>query len=302
VTTVEPAVWDLDVLDPWRPCPGGVYADAHVEVVARPGPPPRRELHMVRTPHFDLRHVGPRLAITHRVPASAVDDDLAGLLADELFSPGWVRGQELFERIFTGVVLTSAPTPLEAWSLFYRNTLALVSSCLTVPRGSGTVADYAPVYAAVERLLADGDVLELGSCFGFLSLRLAAAGRRVLATDLDPGTVGVLAQVAPRLGIALSVGVADAVRTGLPDASADNVLAVHLLEHLPPERGDRVLEEMLRLARRRVVLAVPLEEVADETWGHVRTVSLGDLDRWGSRSGRPYAVAEDHGGWLVIEA
>lgn len=93
----------------------------------------------------------------------------------------------------------------------------------------------------------------------------------------------------------------DAARTQWPDGAADNVLAVHLLEHLEPDHGDRVLEEAMRLARRRLVVAVPLEDEADAIWGHVRTVSLAGLDAWGARTGLPYEVHEAHGGWLVVD-
>lgn len=294
-------------IDPFADTVHGAYRDGVVEVRALTGIRPRKALHMVRTPHFDVRHVGDRLHVDHCVPPARVDDDLSGLLADELFGPGWLRGPELFERIFTGVVRTSAPSARESWELFYRNTLARVDEAIAeerdpeAPSGHGTIADYAPVYARAEALLAPGSVLELGCCFGFLSLRLAAAGRPVTASDVSPGTVRLLESVAPTLGLDLATRVADAARFPGPDRSADTVLVVHLLEHLEPEHGDRVVAEAVRLAAQRVVVAVPLEDEADETWGHVRTVSVADLDRWGRRTGLPYAVGEHHGGWLVVD-
>ncbi|KRA31317.1 MULTISPECIES: mycofactocin oligosaccharide methyltransferase MftM [unclassified Nocardioides] len=291
-------------IDPLGPAVGGVYRDAMVDVVAQDGPTARRELHMVRTPHFDLTSVGHRVAVTHRVGTDRIDDDLSGLLAEELFQPGWLRGAELFERLFTGIVLSSATDPLVAWEGFYRNTLDRVQTTLsssTAVNAHGTIADYAPVYSHAEQQLAPGSVLELGSCFGFLALRLARAGREVVASDVSEGTVGLLAAVAPRLGISLSTRVADAGRVPAADGFADNVLAIHLLEHLDPDHGDRVVAEALRLARRRVVVAVPLEDEADETWGHVRTVSLTDLADWGRRTGLPHRVFRHHGGWLVID-
>ncbi len=295
-------------IDPLGPLVDGVYRDALVEVRAQQGPTPRRDLHTVRTPHFDLTPVGHRIVVTHRVPLERVDDDLSGLLADELFRPGWLRGSDVFEHLFTGIVLSSDRDPLAAWERFYRNTLDHVATVLRRSPGQGvpvsthgTIADYAPVYAHAERLLAPGSALELGSCFGFLALRLAAAGREVVASDISPGTVDLLSAVAPRLGVPLAARVADAARMPLPDRHADNVLAIHLLEHLDAEHGDRVLAEALRLARRRVVVAVPLEDEADETWGHVRTVSLRDLLAWGRASGLPHRVFRHHGGWLVID-
>ena len=116
--------------------------------------------------------------------------------------------------------------------------------------------------------------MELGCCFGFLSLRLARAGNPVTAVDLAPGTVGLLASVAPVLGTKLCALVGDASAVPLADGSADTVLAVHLLEHLPPAIAPCVLAEMLRVARRRVIVAVPFEDPPNPTWGHVRTFDL----------------------------
>lgn len=291
-------------IDPFVTTEAGVYRDAHVEVRAHLGTRPRRSLRMVRTAHFDVTHVASRLQVMHRVPPERIDDDLSGLLADELFQPGWLRGSELFERLFTGIVLSSDADPLTAWRRFYRNTIDRVEDSLDGPgSGSahGTVTDYAPVYGIAERSLAPGTVLELGCCFGFLSLRLAAAGRRVTASDISPGTIALLAAVAPELGVDVATCVADAARVPWPASSADNVLAIHLLEHVDADHGARVLDEALRVARRRVVVAVPLEDEAEETWGHVRTISLADLDTWGAATGLPYDVREDHGGWLLID-
>lgn len=282
----------------------GVYRDHLVEVRAQVGPTPRRDLHTVRTPHFDVTPVDHRIVVVHRVPPDQVDDDLSGLLADELFKPGWLRGGELFEHLFTGVVLSSDADPLVAWERFYRRTLDRVAAAIGsggTGTTHGTIADYAPVYRHVERLLVPGTTLELGSCFGFLALRLAQSGREVTASDISPGTIALLGAVAPRLGVRLETRVDDAARVHLPDRSADNVLAIHLLEHLEAAHGARVLDEALRVARRRVVVAVPLEDEADTTWGHVRTISLADLAAWGAATGLPYRVLDHHGGWLVVD-
>lgn len=295
----------LAPIDPLRDCVDGIYRDEVVEVRALGPVPPRRELHMVRTEHFDVVPGRGVLRVGHRVPPDRIDDDLAGLLADELFGPGWLRGPELFERIFTGTVRSAHPEPLAGWELFYRNTLARIRERVDdgarTGGGHGTIADYAPVYAHVTDLLASGSVLELGCCFGFLSLRVAATGRPVTASDLSAGTMGLLGRVAPRLGLPLATVTADAAHFPSADRSHDTVLAVHLLEHLAPDHGARVVAEAVRLASRRVVVAVPLEDEADETWGHVRTVSLDDLAARGRATGLPFDVHEHHGGWLVID-
>lgn len=301
--TAEPTTPATLAIDPLAPLLDGSYADDLVVVTAldpRPGPRPPQT---ARTEHFDLTSCGGRIVVGHRVPPELVDDDLAGLLADELFTPGWLRGAHLFEHLFTGVVRTSAPDPVASWLLFYRNTLARIEESLRSPAYGrhGTIDGYAPVYAHAESLVEPGTALELGSCFGFLALRLAASGVVVTASDLSAGAVRLLATIAPALGVGLTTITADASRHPGVDRSVDTVLAIHLLEHLDPEHGLRVLDEAVRLARRRVVIAVPLEDEADEVWGHVRTVSLDDLRGWGRRTGAVFDVHEHHGGWLVVD-
>lgn len=164
----------------------------------------------------------------------------------------------------------------------------------------GTNAGMAPVHDRAAAL-AVGSVVELGCCFGFLALRLARDGHPVTAVDLSPGTVALLASIAPALGAPLHTLAGDAAAVPLADRCADTVFAVHLLEHLPPALATRVVGEMLRVARRRVVVAVPFEDAPNPTWGHLRTFDLADLDALGAATGHPYAVDEHHGGWLVVD-
>ena len=122
------------------------------------------------------------------------------------------------------------------------------------------------------------------------------------AVDASPGTVALLASIAPALGTPLHAVAGDATAIPLADRSADTVFAVHLLEHLPPALAPRVLGEMVRVARRRVVVAVPFEDAPNPTWGHIRTFDLADLAALGSVAARPYTLDEHHGGWLVVDA
>ena len=122
------------------------------------------------------------------------------------------------------------------------------------------------------------------------------------AVDLAPGTVALLASIAPALGTPLHTVAGDATAIPLADRSADTVFAVHLLEHLPPALASGVIAEMVRVARRRVVVAVPFEDAPNPTWGHIRTFDLADLAALGDATDRPYTVDEHHGGWLVVDA
>jgi protein-L-isoaspartate O-methyltransferase len=226
-----------------------------------------------------------------------LDNDLAGWLDRTLVRPGLLP-PDRFEDAFVAVVRASAGDPDDAWLAFYRNTLAALHGEV---RPGGTNAELKPVHERAAELVVGAEVLELGSCFGFLALRLAAAGHRVTATDLTRGTVDLLARTAPRLGLTLDTMVADARAVPLPDASMDTVFAVHLLEHLPAEEDKAVLAEMLRLARHRVVVAVPFEDVPNETWGHLRRFDESVLAELGDTTGLPYTVSTHHGGWLVID-
>ena len=295
-------------IDALAPALGGRYRDGVVSVRRR-GPGGRR-VGVTRTEHFDLgRDRDGDLVLEHGLTLGEVDDDLAGLLSAELFEPGWLRGSELFERVFTGVVLTCADDPQEAWEAFYTNTLAAVGAAASGggppedTSGHGSIRDYAPVYAHAESLVSGREVLELGSCFGFLALRVAAGGRSVTASDISAGTMRLLAAMAPRLGVHLGTLTCGAAHVPLPDRSVDTVLAVHLLEHLEPEHADLVTAEACRLADRRVVVAVPLEDHPSEQYGHVWAITLETLRGWGEVAGPCWRadVHELHGGWLVLD-
>ncbi|MGH3352494.1 MAG: mycofactocin oligosaccharide methyltransferase MftM [Nocardioides sp.] len=293
----------LPPIDPLASSDSDAYRDGLVEVVRGGSAPAAAH----RTRSFAFWADDDQVHLVHDLPAELIDNDLAGLLATELFAPGWLEGSDLFERLMTGIVITSAPDPLSAWTLFYGNTLDRLTGPVAADPpeahaalAEGSLAGYAPVYAHARALIDPGSMLELGSCFGFFSL-LCAADRDVTASDLTPNTVRLLTQVAPRLALRLSTVICDAARVPRPGASFDTVVALHLLEHLPPEHGLAVVREMQRLARRRVVIAVPYEDEPTAAYGHVRTFSAGDLTELAHDSGWWWQVHDHHGGWLILD-
>jgi len=234
--------------------------------------------------------------VRHDIRADELSNDLAGWIADDLVAPGLLDPAR-FEEAFVGVVHDVDP----GWTAFYRNTLAALRSA-AIPAGppSGTNAGMAPVHDRAAALAVGRHVVELGCCFGFLSLRLAER-HRVTAVDLVPGTARLLGDVSTALGTPVATLAGNALAVPLADASADTVFAVHLLEHLPRGLDARVLAEMLRVARRRVVVAVPFEDEPTPAWGHVRTFDGDDLRALGAATGLPYSVEDHHGGWLVVD-
>jgi SAM-dependent methyltransferase len=245
--------------------------------------------------------VTPPAAVPTALPLIGLDrlnNDLAGWLDRVLIRPGLLPASA-FEAAFVAIVQASAPDPMDAWTAFYRNTIDGLAHGGTDPEG--TVAEFAPVHERAVSLVEGRDVLELGCCFGFLSLRLAQLGHRVTALDLVPGTMRLLTSVAARLGVAVSAVAGDVTAVPLADGCADTVLAVHLLEHLPEEAAAVALAEMVRLARRRVVVAVPFEDEPNPTWGHLRCFDTRTLAELGASTGLAYQVDEHHGGWLVLD-
>jgi SAM-dependent methyltransferase len=262
--------------------PGGIRADSDWIPAGRSRRRARPRLRLGADGHIE-----------HDIAVDELSNDLAGWIADDLVAPGLLDPAG-FEAAFVGVVEDVDP----GWTAFYRNTLAALRTGGTP---GGTNAGMAPVHDRAAALAVGPHVVELGCCFGFLSLRLAEH-HRVTSVDLVPGTAGLLGRASTALGTPVTTLAGNARAVPLADRSADTVFAVHLLEHLPRGLDARVLAEMLRVARHRAVIAVPFEDEPTPAWGHVRTFDLDDLRALGAATGLPYRVEEHHGGWLVIES
>lgn len=291
------------VLDALAPGHRGRYDDGRVAVCRRRHQGVLAHLFdgrepAARTPHFEL-HLSPgRIVVLHDLAPDDIDNDLAGIIAAELFGSGLLVDQHDFERVFIGVVRSSVGDPLLAWSLFYGNTLA----ALRAGGAHGSIAELAPIYDRVSELVLGTDVLEAASCFGFLSLRLAdVPGRRLVATDISAGSMRLLSTVSRLRDVAMTCAAADAHHLPFADSSTDTALAVHLLEHLPPVSAAQVLTELIRVARRRVVVAVPYETEPTAAYGHVRTFCRADLAALGAGTGLPYRTEDYCGGWLIVD-
>lgn len=297
-------------IDPLAPAHPGRWSDGRISVchADRAAVPVRlveRRRPDLRTEHFEVHRTGGRLLVLHRTRPDELDDDLAGRLVAELSGPGLVESAADFERVFTGIVRSTVNDPLTAWSTFYANSLAMLRSPDPVvgpaPSPESSLAAFAPVHERAVASIVGSAVLDLGSCFGFLPLRLVTEGFTVTASDHTVGTMTLLAAVARRRGDAVRTVVADARAVPVASRSVDTVTAIHLLEHLPADDTEAVLSEALRVARRRVVVAVPYEDVPEPVYGHQRCFDRTALTALGERSGWRWSVDDDHGGWLVLD-
>lgn len=133
---------------------------------------------------------------------------------------------------------------------------------------------YQPVLAALRQLGPEPSVLEIGSgAFGITPY----LGRPVVGVDL----------AFPDRGALLRPVLASATRLPFADRQFDAVVAVDVLEHVAAEERRQVVQEMLRVARRMAVLAVPCGEAAAR-----QDVELDELYR--KLHGQGYAFLQEH--------
>lgn len=251
----------------------------------------------VCTERFCVQRRGALLLVEHNLSPEELCDELAVMLAEQLVDTGALRGQEEFEMVFTGIVRSTVDGGLPAWLRFYRNSLAKLEG--------GTTA-FAPIHAWAASQMLGHRLIDLGSCFGFYPLRMARQGIDVLATDLNASTMQLLKQMSTQLRRPLTTLACDATNVPLPDRCADTVTALHLIEHLPTDVSDRVLDEAVRLARRRVVVAVPFEDEPRDCYGHIQRFDLQALHETARRLNRRHPgitshTYELHGGWLILD-
>ena len=251
----------------------------------------------IQTPHFLITNGRAR----PRVPGE-ISNELAGHIAAELVPLGLVPDGPAFERVFVDAVLSAQPDPERAWAAFYANTMRRLRRADDA--GTGSVATFARIYRHTLSLVRGTTVLDAGSCFGFLPLLAAERDPRlkVIGTDLVPAAAALAGRISRARGGRARFAAADLLALPAGDQTVDTVLAVHVLEHLPARVTASALAQLRRVARQRVVIAVPLEEVPDPTFGHLQAFDLPRLARLGAEApGWSGAVHAADGGWLVLD-
>ncbi|GAB3216631.1 mycofactocin oligosaccharide methyltransferase MftM [Mycolicibacterium hippocampi] len=294
ITPIALPCMQAAVLDPLAPTPRGTWSGRGVRVTRRHGPHrPHTDAATMCAPRFCVQRHGRTVIVEHDLTPEEICDELTVMLAES----GTLRGRAEFEMVFTGIVRSTIDGALPAWLRFYRNSLDQLES---------DRAPFAPIHARAASQVRGHHVIDLGSCFGFFPLRLAQQRIEVLATDLSLQTMQLLDRVSTRLQRPLSTLACDATAVPLPDRTADTVTALHLIEHLPVDAAEAALDEAVRLARRRVVIAVPFEDELGDCYGHVQQFDRPSLELMAQRAcGRHRGITARihtfHGGWLILD-
>ena len=239
--------------------------------------------------------------LTHAFTVATISDSAMIRALVALIDDGVLHGQDAFEAAATAIITTSGDSPADGWRAFYRNSVAELRA---------GASDFSPVHLRARSLVAGGSVLEVGCCFGFFALQCAQDGHSVSACDISPGAIALLDEAAADFDVRIDTSVGDARALPAADDSVDTVTLIHLLEHLDADDVRVAIAEALRVARRRVVVAVPFEEEPSPHFGHLQCLTVDDLHRWAydvlahlpKGTGTPeWRVFTDHGGWLVFD-
>ncbi len=240
-----------------------------------------------------------RVQIGHDLEHGSLSEAVIPTMARDLLDTGVLRTVDEFHGAVTALVTSREASWQECWSAYYASSIAALAEGR---------CPFSPIHDRAVTELVGTSALEIGCCFGFLSLRLAREGVDTVAVDLDPSVLRLLWTCAPADQPAPRPLCLDARATPLVAESADTVYLVHVLEHLDEPTGWSVVLEALRLARHRLVIAVPFEEVVVTQYGHVRAFDILALKRLAGRieqvttPGRARTrVDAYHGGWLVVD-
>ncbi|MFZ5815418.1 MAG: class I SAM-dependent methyltransferase [Bacillota bacterium] len=125
--------------------------------------------------------------------------------------------------------------------------------------------------------VAPTSIFDAGCGEGHVTARFAQwfPSAEITGADVDPG---VVAQ-AQQLHKSIPFQVASIYRVPFADRSFDLTVAMEVLEHL--ERPDQAMNELVRLARRYVLLSVPNEPI----WRMANMARGAYLSQWGNTPG-----------------
>ncbi len=184
--------------------------------------------------------------ILHTFNERTVDEDLAGIVGEEL-GPVVVATERDLGDAPHAILGSACPghSPLERWRQYSLNTLVRLRALLdqrSVDVGTQPhIAQFAAIYRQVLRHMVGESLLDVGTSPGFLPILAAerSPGLRVVGCDVRFLAWDMLKPGFRQLG------------------DFDTVTAIHLLEHMSEEQMLTATANLLKVAARRLIVAVP---------------------------------------------
>lgn len=268
----------------------------------------------------------PELVVVHSFSLAQIDNNLGYYVANELLPlltvtagrPAPARApdpfaydeQTVFEHCVGAIVRSIDGNERRAWHRFYANSLDALERAMARPAGHHDfIEPFGAIYRQAISLLRGRTLLDAGTCFGFLPLLLArrqaaeAALEQVVGCDLDSALMSFATAYATCEGH----GAARFVQADLlaPEFARvgrfDTVTCIHVLEHFACEQTMLALENLWRVTRRRLIVAVPIEPTPDARFGHRQVFDRERLLALGRELGARHHYLEEQGGWLVVD-
>ena len=248
------------------------------------------------TPHFLLgQREGALTLIIHRFAPQEIDRQLGDYFLAELKPAGIVTGPEDFAALFAAVIGSLFPRdPDRGWHLFSMNALQRYHRLLSgdvppdTPDQKQPTDVFAPLYRRVCALITGDSLLDAGCLSGYLPLlaaeRLPLA--RAVGVDISAEPFAISRAIAVERGLTnVQFVQADLLSPDLHTIGpCDTVTILHVLEHFSEADMYRALANLLPLASRRLIIAVPFETGEPEPiYGHLQLFTrekLESVGRW----------------------
>jgi len=272
--------------------------------------------HIHETPHFMVcSQTRSPTILVHRFAPAAIDADLGHYFMQELKPLGLLAQPQDYGDIFAAVVGSLSPgDPQRSWHLFGTNTLQRYHQLLAMESetslSDSPITVFSTLYRRVCELVAGASLLDAGCSFGFLPL--VAAERvpsltRVAGVDIRTDPFPVARAIAAGRHLA-NVHFAQADLLAGDFASIGRfatVTALHVLEHFSEADMYRVLANLLKVTRQRLIIAVPYEPGEPEAaYGHKQLFTRSKLEALGrwclAQSGAGQATCENCAGGLLL--
>lgn len=272
------------------------------------------------TPHFLFVHIPDtrKIILVHRLSHDELDNNIGQYIMEELAPHGLMTSESAFGAALVGVVNSTNPHhPADAWGLFSLNTLQRLREQIDNPKICDVKQDFITPFACIYRYLLSQKVgtslLDVGCACAFWPLivaereegkhdKIVGADNRKEAITLSQN-MAMLADIPSVEFVQCDLLTPEFTELG----NFDTVTAIHLIEHIPENKLPDALTNLLKVTRRRLLIAVPYEQRAEVAYGHEQVFSREKLEQWGQwcveqMEGKGKVYCEDvMGGILVVE-